>query len=101
MNIKKQITVTVFEFPENTDEWSNLPKKFNILAKRWNAQTDKFEWRKFEDCRVSYPYGYRSARIENISNEWRQVFWYVDPRIEEILDQESVVKKYRKCLLKI
>lgn len=56
--------------------------KFDVYAKWWNSDTDKFDYRRFTDCywRSTNP-GVEGSRqkIEGVDKGWRPVAWMLIP----------------------
>jgi hypothetical protein len=62
--------------------------QFDVWAKRWNAETDDFEWRRFAGCTWDWKGDGRRPRVTHHDypglEGWRAVWWVEIPRPPDV-----------------
>lgn len=50
---------------------------FDVWAKRWDAETDEFEWERFTNC--CWDWEGSRPKLKGVGTNWRPVYWVAIP----------------------
>ena len=74
---------------DNSNLWQTISRApldtvVDILAKKWDVETDTFHYRRFTECTVTKGWGQHAiTKYAGVERDWRPVFYMIVPGLPD------------------